>query len=285
MVSEATISVDLNGLALRVRGDRVDGCRWTVDPADSSVGWWGSPGAEDENVKRPVEHGSWGGYATSNARSIPIGGVIEGSQRADVQRALQRLSAAAAFHDVPLTIVDGAEARTTLVRRDGPALTRWLTPTAVEYSILLIAHDPRLYGVSEYQRIIVPTTADGGLDYPLAYPLSYNQTEPTASHALANVGNADAWPVVDLYGPFEAGVMVLLGGGYVESTGRLLDGQTATIDYLGETLTIDGVDFSHWLRRRDFRPIPPGGSVSVSMTGKSLDQRGWLSVRWRDTWL
>lgn len=276
-----TLTATLNGLSL----DGVDdaGVKWTVR-RDTS-GWWGSPQTSTSQTKKPTEGGAWLGQTTEEGRTVALVGLLVAPTRAAALDALDRLNAAAATMDAPFVVTEDGRTRTAMVRRNSEVMVSWESPTVVGWSVQLLAADPRLYGLAR-RVILFPPQSLGGLRYPLRYPARY-QTPPGAQSTalLQNDGNAPSWPRFVVNGPFP-GIQIDCEGRTVELSLEIFAGQAVLIDARSRTASMGGVDMSQYLTRRGWAPVPPGGTLTVSVLRVSgSDQRGWVDVDWSDTYL
>jgi len=106
--------VTLGGLSLIADPDEY-GVGWRC-PHKTIEGWWSSPAPAMDTKQRPRGHGVWVGESWLPGRAISLRGWCEADTRAQVQDALDRLTAAASLTDTLLTIADSGRALSAYVR-------------------------------------------------------------------------------------------------------------------------------------------------------------------------
>lgn len=70
-----------------------------------------------------------------------------------------------------------------------------------DFTINLIAVDPRIYSQEEVTVTIYIPTSEGGRTYPKSYPKTYGGARVGGSSNCANSGNYGTFPLVKMYGP------------------------------------------------------------------------------------
>lgn len=263
-----------------VSGVDAEGVDWRIRP--NVEGWWGGAPVSHRVTDKPAAPGVWIGTSSHSARSVTLAGVLVGPTQQAVAAALDTLNALADLDDAPLQVETPAGVRIAWVRRDSETLTSWASDLAVTFSVSLIAADPRLYGPVQ-RTVVLPVSQVGGIRYPLTYPLRYHGVGAQSSTLLVNAGNAAAPVRLVAHGPLPDGVRVVLGSRTLAFDMPLFAGQSVVLDGRSRTASIGGVDMSQHLSRREWVDVPAGGSLRVSLVGRTGG--GWVDVEWADTWL
>lgn len=141
------------------------------------------------------------------------------------------------------------------------------TPTQITLTGLMTAPGGLLYG-----------PAAAGLTYPLSYGAG-GLAQNTGT--LTNRGSAPAHPVVRVNGPFPDGITLQVDAGAIAFT-QPVDAVPLVLDFRSRTATMGGAEVSRHLTARGFHPIPPGGSMSISVQSAGT---GWVNVDSCDTYL
>ena len=126
----------------------------------------------------------------------------------------------------------------------------------------------------------------GGLDYPLTYPLDFNFNGPAAStQTVKNQGNAPAWPVFKVNGDYNAGFVIGdNAGNEVIYTGMVTSAAPVFIDMGAGTAIQNGVDKTAQVTKREWFSIPPGGTIRPDFSPRQ-NGVGWCDIIYRDTWI
>lgn len=187
-----------------------------------------------------------------------------------------------------------------MVRCRPAAITRTETPlgtTVARPSVVLVAHDPRIYSAVEHSTLVPIYTPSGGV---LNYPVNYakNWSAGTVAEAVVdNAGSADAYPLVRFYGPTVGTVESvtlanLTTGETLTISADILTGQvlyfdgTAWVTANGDQVVhIDGASrYGDWEQPHIPLSLAPGSNVlRFTLDGTSTDAR--CLVTWRSTWL
>ncbi len=172
-----------------------------------------------------------------------------------------------------------------MVRRSGTLSESCPNLTDCDFTIGLVAPDPRKYATTERTAIIrAPATAGTGITPPLTPPLGLpNGAPPTAAEAT-NGGNAATRPVATITGAISAPALVNASTGQAVSYPSLVLGA-------GDTLVID-FDSRQGYLGGAFRPASPAsswweltpGANTIMLAGTS-DGSATATLTWRDAYL
>lgn len=267
--------------ALHVTSDGIEGWHSTPEPKWSLTERQSGDGA----------HAVPGDRILYAARAVAVHMAAVAGSRAAVL-SLVSLVKRAAGKPVRLRVVDGSSDTWAEGLASIEVSPSWSEGSAL-VDLSLDCPDPRRYG-AESRVQLFPLGSGGqaglsygpaaaGLDYPLSYGASASDGRNSA--ALANAGTAPAWPVVEVSGTFGSGVRLDLSGpsgtSSVEWSGYV-GAEPLVLDFLSRTASIGGLDVSRGLTSRGFAPVPPGGSLGVSLQGSGS---GWATCTVRDTYI
>lgn len=138
-----------------------DGVLWRC----RTLSGWGSPASTATTIRRPRDHGGWASKGYLAPRVLTMGGVMEAPSVAVARAAVDRLCTAAALDEVMLTVTEDI-ARQCHVIRDGEVLVTWVTDRLAQWSLQLLAQDPRRYATSADSASTGLPAATGGLSWP-----------------------------------------------------------------------------------------------------------------------
>jgi len=262
---------------------------WTIS---NLRGWHDLPPVRSAQVDRPDRHGVHLGKLRAGARLIEV----ELTQAADDDGVdlLEDVRDATALDEdpaeEPLTIWSGTGEPQTVWAR----LERRSVPTDWQWSIghrrvvmQWLASDPRRYsaGPELSASVGLSPPVDGGLEFPLLFPLDFGDSVGAQILRPFNAGNVAVWPLIDLAGP-------LMGVRLVSSlTGQVLAfdpaweipaGQTVSVDTGNRSVTLAGVSQRTRLHTAQWFPLAKKSEtpIVVTTTG-AYDPASQVTVRWR----
>lgn len=121
-----------------------------------------------------------------------------------------------------------------------------------------------------------------GLRYPPTYRM-YEDVDNINAGYLTNDGSSRAYPVFEVYGPFEDGVALEFPDlNLLLATDMGLGYERLILDCRSRTASIEGKDVSYALTSRGFPVIPPRTSTGVVLTTLG---KGYVNCRVRDTYM
>lgn len=264
-----------------------DGVHWHC----STLSGWDGTEVKTTITPRQSAHGSDMSTVYLAERVITLAGKIIAPNAATLDRALDRLLAAAALGDTLLTVGESTP-KQAVVRRSGKPLAERLTGTVVDWSLLLTASDPRRYDTTLHTATTPLPSSSGGLVLPAAPPWDLTGAVTVGGFIQADNtpvadGGIDSPPLLTITGPVQQPVV----------TARYADGTTAALNYAGDvaggdTLTIDcatrQVTIGGSSRRRylsgDWLTVPPGG-VSLLFGALTYNATTTLTASWRPAWI
>lgn len=258
--------------------------------ASSIVGWYSQPDLKVSQVERQTGNGAFPVperdvlYA---ARTVTLGVSMRASSR-DAMVALVDGLLALEGQLVTMEVQDGtlATLATGYVRA---AVGDGMHARASSATVTVVCPDPRRYGTapSVGSMAVAPSSGAGGLTYDggkLHWPLSWGAQAPTANVCTVhNGGTSTAYPTITVSGSMPGGFVLtdLSSGGQLEYA-HPVTWQGVTLDCLGRTASVAGVDVTRHLTSRRFPSVAAGGSMTLCVQAAGT---GAVAVEVRDTYI
>lgn len=158
---------------------------------------------------------------------------------------------------------------------------------AMPGTLTVVCDDPRRYGTRR-SGTVVPAVVGSGLRFEgegeaLRFPVYFGEAVGGEALLMENAGTATAYPTITVRGA-EGPVVTCDGCAEPLSfqTGSV-NGAELVVDCLNRTVTAGGADAGRLLATRGFPSIPPGGSVSITVTDP--DPGCTAEVVWHDTYI
>lgn len=287
---------------LSLFGSAVPGGRFKVL---SLEGWEELPSVREGWQSRPQAHGMFDAPVWANERRILISGSC--SRREDRDALLHELQRKLAFPSGEgalreLTITNAGRTLTAGARltRFKATMENWgagVFGWAAEW----VAPDPLRYSQPVTYSTGSPT-AEGGLAFPLFHSdylgrttgvLSFGPAPAEGRLTVSNEGTADTWPVLRVVGTPVGGFAVqhVESGRRVEYVGDVpapyvleVDSGTGTAVLVHPDTGRLLADRSGMLTRREWVPVPAGGSASFQFTAPTFAAAARLDVTVRGAW-
>ena len=241
-----------SGLGVRLSGLRLQG-------------WDGGPASSLQVTQKLRAPGGWSSADPQlTARTLNLSGFVVGPDAATVIAACDAIKAAVTLTETDLTVIDeGVEPLTMRVARQGEVLIDG-TPTATvkQFSIGLVAADPRKFGTEQTQTTALPS-ATGGITVPFTVPFAINSTVVTGQISMTNSGTMAGPVTARVTGPAPAGGIIThtsdLGTRVLSVNLPLGVGEWVDIDMEAETVLAQGqASRSQWVNSRGFAAFDPG---------------------------
>ncbi|HEY0889377.1 MAG TPA: hypothetical protein VGE38_07190 [Nocardioides sp.] len=258
------------------------GVRWKLTKLDGwDDGWEGNNPSVDQ---RPQADGAWVAPQYAGPRIVHLGGSLDAASWDDVTRAWNRLLAQVPFRQLGTLRVSTGEGTepelTALVRQhEKPVLTR--IGGHGNFSLSLLAPDPRRYASSSRMVSLVLPLLSGGIAPPLTPPFTVTGSTTMSQATLLNDGTTTTYPVMLVVGPCPPATIANLTTGEAR---RVLDavpaGQTLVIDELNGTATTGG-------QARRLLGTPVGlvpGANEIAFSADGYDAAASLSISYRSAW-
>lgn len=235
-----------------------DDVLWLID--QDGFDGWGSPGSTAEFTQRARGHGSTASEGFYKSRVMSISGVFDAPTPELALAAADKLSAAVALTDFPLSVMQAGSLRTCNVKRQDDVIIKWVDALTARFSIQVVAKDPRKFGDLASYSTALPFSS-GGLIRPSTWPRTWTGVSGTGTITVNNPGNTDAPVWLRIDGPIPAGGLSVTHQGQ----GRTLTFATAAALGVGEFLTVD----------MDRREVLAQGQAPRS---GYVTNRGWFSL-------
>lgn len=201
--------VELNGVGLTASYD--DGSQIVMSTLDG----WGSPASTISPEQKPRANGVWAGDAFLGARPMSMNGTISAPSIEVAEAAKDRLIAAVALSEVPMVVTQGSIVRSLMVRRSGEVIVNDIGDdgTLLEWSIQVIATDPRKTAAAPLTGTTGLPASSGGLTLPFTLPFTLASTVVSGQVSLTNPGNIAGKVVLRIDGPVTAPVVTHVSSG------------------------------------------------------------------------
>lgn len=236
-----------------------DGTVWALEDFQ---GWGGSPGSTLELTQRARDHGATGSEPFFESKVMTMAGRIRANDPLLLSQAIDRLNTAVSLQPFTLMVSESGRIRHCSVQRQDTVLITTAKGSArlAEFSLQIVAKDPRKYGDLVTHTTLLPSSA-GGRTYPATYPLIYTGVSNTGIIRVRNEGNTQAPVWLRIDGPIPAGGWTVTHVGKA----RALTFATALALGSGEFVTVD----------MDRREVLAQGQSARS---GYVTSRGWFSL-------
>lgn len=265
------------------------GCMWAADVPDG----WDAPDVSTPMDRRPTGHGGYLGESTYEPRPLAVEGTVTAPTPADLDAAYRRLLSAllgqlSGF--LRYTHLDEAPAPMGLwVRPTGKPKWRALDDRVADFAFVVVAEDPIKTGaaVAVGPVRLQGTQIEGYITTPLTAPLTISGgVTSSVVGVVPNGGDEDAHARYTITGPVPRPIIQMLSGEQVRLLLDLGALDTAVVDTLEGTVTVNGVNrYDAWGPGSTFPLIPPGGTeVRLRSDTGGVDLAAGLTVTTAPSW-
>lgn len=221
----ASLTDDTTGVIIPFNSGADDyGVDWRMRELDG----WDSPDFEDATTNRSGGDGLWDSESWYGGRTITLGGTLTAPTYADREAAEYRLRQAVPRNRLVTLVMAETTPKSVDARRSGRLMVRPLSDMISEYSISLLAPDPRKYGTAAVAGTISAAVSGGGLAPPWTPPITIPASGASWQTTLTNAGIYDSPPVITIRGP-GSGISIL---NYTTSQAIVFDLVFGPDDYL-----------------------------------------------------
>ena len=238
------------------------GVRWILDKA--GVVGWGAPPGTLSPTQKPRQRGAWAGLSYAQARPMTMAGACIAPTEALASDALDRLIDACSLDDTTLTVTKADLPRWCTVRRDGAVLPTWPNPLSFDWSIQVVALDPRKLGAPLTGSTGLPSSS-GGLTVPFTVPFAINSTVVSGQVSLFNPGNETGPVTMRIDGPCTGPVITHVGSGLqliFAASLTLGMGEFLLVDMEAHTAMAQGQSTrANWITSRGWSGLEPGNNT------------------------
>lgn len=264
----------------------------------SSIEGFDDEGIRETREDKPASHGQsdYGQFLAE--RLITLNGTIlaESSSQRDIARqALLDAFIKDGIYRWLTWQVDGEEAKQIYCKVFSKSIKDDYSddPFMRDFTINLLATDPRIYSQIETTTTIQIPTSVGGRTYPKTYPKSYGTARIGGSANCINSGNFETMPLVKMYGPLVSPIitnftddskfvkvnMTIESGYYIEInfesktimlTHAIPDGRASRYNYLSSD--------SKW-----FSLLKGNNSITFNDSGGNIS--AYAQILYRSAWI
>lgn len=227
--------------------------------------WYSLPESKVPVEERPSAEGAFD-VDQDLWSSLPL--QLDGSYRGDGWLTTLNALSEQVSSGIPLvvSVTDdlGTTSRMVRVRRFTPRPN----PGArvLEFTLLMLATDPRRYGPEVSATTGLPTSGTGYV-WPAAWPADWGSGGDPGRATVENVGRAQSWPVLEVTGGLSEGVeLVEIATGSILRLDRVIPlGSTVVFDARRGRAYLDvpSNDVTGFLTRREWWPVPASQSRTV----------------------
>lgn len=261
-------------------GTDANGCDWILT---KEAGWFASPAIKTARVDKPAARGIFRGNEFRGGRVMTLAGSLSAPNVATLRNAQRQLFGLCPDPHLqyPLTVTEeDGSATYANVALDGEILTTPVSWRSVEFSIQLVAPDPRKFSTPPaHVPIFLASPGSGGVSYPVKYPVAYGTPGSTGSAVISNAGSADADPQFQFIGPLtNPSVMRADTGDVLTYNGSLTMFDVVTVDSATGAVLFDGINRRALLTANNWFTIPPYGSINVIFRSSGPTDTGIVTV-------
>ncbi len=257
------------------------GVQWKLTKLDGwDDGWEGAGGVD----QRTQADGAWVSSQYAGPRVVHLGGSFHTGSWDDATTAWDRLLAQIPFRQLSTLRVSTGEGtlqeKTALVRQhEKPIVTRHHGHG--NFSLSLLAPDPRKYDSASRNAALVLPLLTGGIAPPLTPPFTITGSTSLSQITLTNDGNVTTYPTLVVVGPCPpARIVNLTTGEALRVVDSVPADQTLLIDVQAGTATTGGqsrrVLGSWW-------GLAPGAN-EIAFHADGYDAAAQLLISYRSAW-
>lgn len=254
----------------------------------NKVEGWDGPDVQGGGVLgKSADHGGLAGpqfYAPRNL-TLTVTALAPTQVLRDEARGI--LEQAVPISDLALFRYDEPVPKQAMVRRSGKISEAYPDLCAVQFTVGLVAPDPRKYSAQLYSAGPVnaaPSTGIG-ITFPLTFPLTFPAQPPAGSVEITNPGRFESRPVVTVAGPVAGPSLTnVTTGQTVSFTGLALsDTDVLVVDFSLAQARLNGVyrpadvGSSWWT-------LPPRSPCTIQLGGDT-GPGSTMQIDWRAAWI
>jgi hypothetical protein len=261
------------------------GNKWTVPTFE---GWDGSPSPTLQLTQRAGAHGATASESFLTPRYLKVGGFIHATDHVALNRAIDRLNAVVTLTPFRLTVAHDEGTRHCQAQRNGEVITNRVTDKLASYSLLLVVKDPRKLGDSVSYTTRLPYS-EGGVIYPVTYPLTYTGTSGSGVVTINNPGNTQAPVWLRIAGPLPAGGWTITHQGKRQTLSfaaslELTNGEFVTVDMDRKEILAQGqAARSGYITRRGWFSLDPGDN-DIAFSAVNYSAEALLTITTKPAW-
>jgi hypothetical protein len=265
---------------------------------ENRVGWrytdlpgWDSADLPEGAANKTGADGMWDTDNFYSGRQVGVEGLIQAPTAAALDEAMDRLDQALPPRGRLVTFtVNETVPKQITGRRSGRLMMSKATDVTAQFSLNLLARDPRKYGVAEQSAAGSLGAPGGGASFPLAIPLVLPSREPGGEFfTVENTGTYEAPILARIVGPGrDLGIANLTTGQSLRYPFELLNGDELVVDTEAGAAQLNGTSYR--------APSPgstvtskfllPRGTSQMQFLGSRTDAdvTPLLTMTWRPAW-
>ncbi|MCE5226620.1 MAG: phage tail family protein, partial [Porphyromonadaceae bacterium] len=157
-----------------------------------------------------------------------------------------------------------------------------------DFTINLLAVDPRIYSQTETTSTVYIPTSTGGFGFPLTFPLSFGTARVGGSITCNNLGNFESLPLVKMYGNLVSPEIknVTDDNKYIKVNMTIVSGDYIEIDFSEHTIMLNGTA-SRYLyldSGSEFWKLKPGIN-NITFKDSGGDITGYCTITYKSAWI
>jgi hypothetical protein len=275
-----SLSYDVQGVTVPIGAVDANGTSWLLKKIEG----WDSAPAVGQVIQRSGDHGGWPVPQWYGPRIITLTLLASAPTQALRDAARTQLQQVVPINDLATLVYNEPVPRQAYVRRNGSANVSETYPTLtdVEFTIPLVAPDPRKYGTVMQSATVTAASSGIGLIVPFTIPAVLPASPLAGSTTVTNRGNFEAPALVTITGPIPSPAAVNVTTGQTISYSQLTLGATdvLTLDLDARQGYLNGAfrpadPYSSWWR------LQPGDNV-IQLAGTSSGASA-MTIQWRDS--
>lgn len=265
---------------------------------EDRIGWWytdltgwDSPDVAENAADRTGADGMWDSDNYYSGRQVGVVGLIQAPDAAALDNAMEGLEQALPVRGRLVTFrVNETTPKQVSARRSGRLMMSKLTDVTTQFSLSMLAPDPRKYGVDEQSAAGSLGAPGGGASIPLAIPLSLPSREAGGEFFdVFNAGTYETPPLIRIVGPGRnLGIANLTSGQSLSYPFELLAGDELVIDTAVGAAQLNGTAYRAPAPGSTVtsRFLLPRGTSQMQFLGSrtEADVTPLLTMTWRPAW-
>lgn len=270
------------GVTIPIGGVDSNGTSWLLKKIEG----WDSAPAVGQVIQRSGDHGGWPTPQWYGPRIITLTVLASAQTQTLRDVARMQLQQSVPVGDLATFTYNEPVPKQVSVRRNASANVSETYPTLtdVEFTIPMVAPDPRKYSVAPQSATVKAAAGNVGLVVPFAVPATLLAQPPAGSTKITNYGNFEAPAQITVTGPMPSPAVTNITTGQTVSYSQLVLGQA-------DVLTID-LDSRQGFLNGAFRPADPyaswwrlrSGDNVIQLVGASSGGAS-LTIQWRDSYV
>lgn len=261
-----------------------NGIAWLANKLD---GWEGPDVQGGGVIPRSGDHGALPAPQYYAARNLTL--TLTASAPTEALRDLARalLNQAVPVSDLAVLTWNEPVPKQVSVRRSGQITATYPTLADVQFTIGLVAPDPRKYGaqLKDTGSVNASPYTGIGITFPVTFPITFPAQPPSGSVQITNTGTFETRPVITISGPVTAPSLTNATTGQTVSWSALSLGPTDVLvaDFSARQALLNGVyrtadlGSSWWV-------LPPGVACAVELGGNPGSGASIQAV-WQPAWI